>query len=160
MAIPVTIKRSDYYHKFFGRPRAFYSAQEMLDKGIEYFRSWENMRRPVTIGGLCLYLKIDERTFNNYANGKYDHIDDFSTAANKMKAYICMDKTEKALMGIYHPGFTQYNLTREYNKTAKAVVKITSHTTDSDKSMERETLILELERRGIPTDSFRRSIRH
>ncbi len=88
--------------KKMGRPPAFTTAEELWLKCKEYFDTWEEIKRPVTVTGLATYLDVHIDTLNFYETGIYDtDLNDFSATIKKAKQFIATDKWEKLLTGEY-----------------------------------------------------------
>lgn len=123
------------------RPPAFTTAQELWDKCLEYFTTWEDKVKPVTVVGLAVFLDVCKDTLNEYGKGTYDHLDvDFSVTVKKAKDYIEAVKWEKALTGQYHHSVAIFDL--KVNHSAIETIKYVGKDGESLDTAPKTTIIL------------------
>ena len=58
--------------------------------------------RAMTIEGLCIFLDIETKTFNNYYNNKDNRYEDFIPIATRVKEIIWTQKFEGAAAGFFN----------------------------------------------------------
>ncbi len=103
-----------------GRPRRFGTADELYALCQEYFNKWLELRRPLTVVGLCCYIDVRKSTFCDYAAGKYDTPgNEFSEAINKAREFIENDKVEKMLNGEYKTAGAIFDLKNNHGYADK-----------------------------------------
>ena len=102
-----------------GREKIFNSPDVLWEEACKYFdwcdknpwikEDWvgkdaerveRKTQRPYTIGGLCLFLDIDEQTFDNY--GKKVEYKDFFGIITRIRNVIYTQKFEGAAVGAYN----------------------------------------------------------
>ena len=96
-----------------GQPRKFYKEKVLSDKVEKYFKSRENPKKPLTIMGMCVYLKIHIDTYTEYLNGTYDDVEEgiyFSQVLKMAKNRVAADVMEQAMLGKYNPAVCIFNL--------------------------------------------------
>jgi hypothetical protein len=59
-----------------------------------------NKMRAMTISGLCIFLDIDQRTFNNYGDGNKDAYKDFFPIVTRIREIIATQKFEGSAAGL------------------------------------------------------------
>jgi DNA-binding XRE family transcriptional regulator len=133
---------NDEYIAFGNRPRSFSSPEELRQSIQEYFNEWRKQRRPVTVSGLATWLSVSRQTIHEYEKGTYDVREKnirYSDTIKEAKEYICSDKLEKGLLGIYNSAVAIFDLKNNHdmvdkidtNNTNTQVVEIS----DSDREI-------------------------
>ena len=101
---------------FGGRHRAFTDVNELKELIIEYFQTWAENKRPVTVAGLAVFLGIGKSTLHDYEKGTYDSEEHkFSDTIKMAKDYIENDKWEKALLGFYNAPVAIFDLKNNHD---------------------------------------------
>jgi hypothetical protein len=102
-----------------GREKIFESPENLWQAAVEYFEATDKRKwiqkdwvgkdahqveretdTPYTITGLCLYLDIDEKSFNNYTNK--EEYKDFFPIITRIRQIIYTQKFEGATVGAYN----------------------------------------------------------
>ena len=90
-----------------GRPLLFKTVTELEDKINEYFEDENN--RPYTITSLAVWLDCDRKTLTNY-----EERDKFFPTIKRAKTKIEADIKKGALLGLYNPTFSIFNMKNNF----------------------------------------------
>lgn len=102
-----------------GRPLKFKSVKELENKIEEYFNNEEN--KPYTITSLAVWLNCDRKTLTNYQEKEK-----FFPTIKKAKTRIEADVEKNALLGIYNPTFSIFNMKNNFGWKDKQEVDTTT----------------------------------
>lgn len=103
-----------------GRPLLFKTVKELEDKINEYFEDENN--RPYTITSLAVWLDCDRKTLTNY-----EERDKFFPTIKRAKTKIEAEIEKGALLGLYNPTFSIFNMKNNFGWQDKQEVD-TIHT--------------------------------
>lgn len=103
-----------------GRPLLFKTVKELEDKINEYFEDKNN--RPYTITSLAVWLDCDRKTLTNY-----EERDKFFPTIKRAKTKIEAEIEKGALLGLYNPTFSIFNMKNNFGWQDKQEVD-TVHT--------------------------------
>ena len=78
------------------------------------------IQRPYTLKGLCIFLDVDENTFNNYGNKP--EYQDFFSVVSKIRKIIYTQKFEGAVVGTFNSSI----IARDLGLVDKSETDITS----------------------------------
>lgn len=106
-----------------GRPLKFESAEQLQDKGNQYFENCEDTGRPLTISGLALALDCDPQTLLNY-----ERKDEFVGTIRQLKLKIHNYIEERLLIGANVAG-SIFNLKNNFGWKDQTDVKVSGNTT-------------------------------
>lgn len=122
--LPPPDKGRDYEkEKTRGFYRSFDSEHELRTQCGDYFKAWTEAKRPLTLAGLCVYLRISKETLSVYMRGTYDDTaNKYSDALREAKLFIEMEKVERGLTGEYNPHITKFDLTNNHGYKEKTEV--------------------------------------
>jgi hypothetical protein len=76
-----------------GRPLKFKTPEELLEKGIAYFKDMQEQKRPITITGLCIALGTFRDVLMDYQDERGE---EFSNAVKTLKIF-CENYAEEQL---------------------------------------------------------------
>lgn len=113
---------NDTYIAFGNRPRSFSSPEELRQRIQDYFDQWQKERRPITVSGMCAWLGVTRQTVHEYEKGTYDIKEKgicYSDTIKEAKEYICSDKLEKGLLGIYNSAVAIFDLKNNHDMVDK-----------------------------------------
>ena len=115
-ALPPPRQARDYAKD---RPKGFYrtfdSEAELRAQCGAYIKEWEAKKRPLTVAGLCVYLRISRETLSLWMSGEYDEPGNmYSDTLREAKTYIEMEKVEKGLTGEYNPHIAKFDLANNH----------------------------------------------
>ena len=102
-----------------GRPLKFKSVEELEKKIDAYFRDKNNI--PYTVTDLAVWLDCDRRTLTNY-----EEKDEFFPTIKKAKTKIEASIEKGALMGVYNPTFSIFNMKNNFGWQDKHEVDTTN----------------------------------
>lgn len=103
-----------------GRPLLFKSVEELEEKIDAYFKDENN--KPYTITDLAVWLDCDRRTLTNY-----EERDMFFPTIKRAKTKIEAGIEKGALLGLYNPTFSIFNMKNNFGWQDKQEVD-TTHT--------------------------------
>lgn len=102
-----------------GRPLKFKSVEELEKKIDAYFKDKNNI--PYTVTDLAVWLDCDRRTLTNY-----EEKDEFFPTIKKAKTKIEASIEKGALMGVYNPTFSIFNMKNNFGWQDKHEVDTTN----------------------------------
>lgn len=102
-----------------GRPLKFDDVKELEKKIDEYFKDESN--KPYTITDLAVWLDCDRKTLTNY-----EKRDDFFPTIKRAKTKIEAEIEKCALLGLYNPTFSIFNMKNNFGWQDKHEVDTTS----------------------------------
>lgn len=103
-----------------GRPLLFKTVKELEDKINSYFEDENN--KPYTITDLAVWLDCDRKTLTNYENR-----DKFFPTIKRAKTKIEAGIEKGALLGLYNPTFSIFNMKNNFGWQDKQEVDVASN---------------------------------
>ena len=101
-----------------GRPLMFQSVKELDEKIDAYFK--EESNKPYTITDLAVWLDCDRKTLTNY-----EEKDEFFPTIKRAKTKIEANIEKGALLGIYNPTFSIFNMKNNFGWQDKQEIDTT-----------------------------------
>ncbi len=121
------IEAIENYMKNPGRRRIYTSVKDMQADIIAYFKKCEELKRPLTIQGLCVALDFTTRKslldYEGYTDEKQRP---FLNTIKKAKNIIEQTKAEGGLLGRYNTAFTIFDLVNNHEHENKIKEERTS----------------------------------
>lgn len=105
--------------KKIGRPLKFQSVKELEEKIDAYFDDENN--KPYTVCDLCVWLDCDRQTLLNYQE-KEEFFDTIKRAKTRIEANI----EKGALLGIFNPTFSIFNMKNNFGWQDKQEIDTTT----------------------------------
>ena len=103
-----------------GRPLLFKTVKELEDKINSYFEDENN--KPYTITDLAVWLDCDRKTLTNYENR-----DKFFPTIKRAKTKIEAGIEKGALLGLYNPTFSIFNMKNNFGWQDKQEIDMASN---------------------------------
>ena len=101
-----------------GRPLMFQSVKELEEKIDSYFK--EESNKPYTITDLAVWLDCDRKTLTNY-----EEKDEFFPTIKRAKTKIEANIEKGALLGLYNPTFSIFNMKNNFGWQDKQEIDTT-----------------------------------
>ncbi len=105
--------------KKIGRPLKFQSVEELEKRIDAYFKDENN--KPYTITDLAVWLDCDRRTLTNY-----EEKDKFFPTIRKAKTKIEASIEKGALLGVFNPTFSIFNMKNNFGWQDKQEIDTTN----------------------------------
>lgn len=102
-----------------GRPLLFKNVKELEEKIDSYFKDEDN--KPYTITDLAVWLDCDRKTLTNYGER-----DEFFPTIKRAKTKIEAGIEKGALLGLYNPTFSIFNMKNNFGWQDKQEIDTSS----------------------------------